>query len=236
MDITSNYILASLEVHAHCKWSHSQIEGSHNLPTVLTLMQILAVITNCTFSNNSGSVSSVISIFPNNIDRTFITSSTIADNNMTGITLIDTGARFIGRNVIQNNRNTEGAGIKLAQQNAYIEVDGELFLVNNTADFQRGGAMFLSIIPLIHIGLEFNCSIRFISDNSSVTFSGNRAGKGGSDIYNTMLINCYYMYNFPWIWKTCRTPKDTTSWYFDTPYLKKHLHFSNTDRLSVYVL
>ena len=39
---------------------------------------------------------------------------------MTGITLIDTGVRFIGRNVIQNNRNTEGAGIKLVQQNAYI--------------------------------------------------------------------------------------------------------------------
>ena len=26
--------------------------------------------------------------------------------------------------------------------------------------------------------------------------------------------------------------QNTTSWYFDTPYLKKHLHFSNTDRLS----
>ena len=76
--------------------------------------------------------------------------------------------------MIQNNRNTDGAGIKLAQQNAYIEVDGELFLVNNTADL-RGGAIYVSIIPPIDIGLVFNCSIRFISDNSSVTFSGNRA-------------------------------------------------------------
>ena len=125
---------------------------------------------------------------------------------MTGITLIETGVRFIGRNVIQNNRNTEGAGIKLVQQNAYIEVDGELFLVNNTADFQ-GGAIFVLIIPLIHIRLHLKCSIRFISDSSSVTFSGNRAGKGGSDIYNAMLIKCYYMYNSHGFGKTCRTPK-----------------------------
>ena len=207
----------------------SQLEGSHNLQTVISLRQILAVIINCTFSNNSGS-DSVILIFPSNIDRTFITSSIIADNNMTGITLIDTGARFIGRNVIQNNRNTHGAGIKLVQQNAYIEVDGELFLVNNTADFQ-GGAIFVSIIPLIHTRLVLNCSIQFISENSSVTFSGNRAGKGGSDIYNAMLINCYYMYNSHRLGKHVGH-RNTISWYFDTPHLKKHLHFSNTDRLS----
>ena len=204
---------------------NSQLEGSRKLPTVLTLNQILSDITNCTFSNNSGS-DSVILIFPNNIDSTFITSSIIADNNMTGITLIETGVRFIGRNVIQNNRNTEGAGIKLVQQNAYIEVDGELFLVNNTADFQ-GGAIFVLIIPLIHIRLHLKCSIRFISDSSSVTFSGNRAGKGGSDIYNAMLIKCHNSHGLV----KHVGPKNTTSWYFDTP-LKKHLHFSNTDRLS----
>ena len=207
----------------------SQLEGSHNLKTVISLRQILAVITNCTFSNNSGS-DSVISIFPSNIDHTRITSSIIADNNMTGITLINTGVRFIGRNVIQNNRNTEGAGIKLVQHNAYIEVDGELFLVNNTADL-RGGAILVSIIPPIDIGgLAFDCSIRFISDNSSVTFSGNRAGKGGSDIYNAMLINCYYMYNSHGFVKHVGHPKQI-SWYFDTR-LMKYLHFSNTDQLS----
>ena len=206
----------------------SQLEGSHNLPTVITLKQILANITNCTFSNNSGS-DSVISIFPNNIDRTFITSSIIADNNMTGITLIDTGVRFIGRNVIQNNRNTEGAGIKLVQQNAYIEVDGELFLVNNTAD-SRGGAIHASIVPQDYHRLVLDCSIRFISDNSSVTFSGNRAGKGGSDIYNARLINCYYMHNSHGFSKQVGQ-RNTTSWYFDTSVVK-YLHFSNTDRLS----
>ena len=208
---------------------NSQFEGSHSLPTVLTLNQILADITNCTFSNNSGS-DSVITIFPNINDRTFITSSIIADNSMTGISLIDTGVRFIGRNVIQNNRNTDGAGIKLAQQNAYIEVDGELFLVNNTADL-RGGAIYVSIIPPIDIGLVFNCSIRFISDNSSVTFSGNRAGKGGSDIYNAMLINCYYMYNSHGLVKHVGRGSKQISWYFDTR-LMKYLHFSNTDQLS----
>ena len=203
----------------------SQLEGSRKLQTVTTINQILANITNCTFSNNSGS-DSVISIFPSNIDHTLITSSIITDNNMTGITLIDTGVRFIGRNVIQNNRHTEGAGIKLVQQNAYIEVDGELFLVNNTADL-RGGAILVSIIPLIYIRLPLNCSIQFISDNSSVTFSGNRAGKGGSDIYNAMLSNCYNSRKFV----KHLGHRNTTSWYFHTR-LKKQLHFSNTDQLS----
>ena len=43
--------------------------------------------------------------------------------------------------MIRNNRNTEGAGISLIHY-ADIEVDGELFLVNNTAE-TRGGAILL---------------------------------------------------------------------------------------------
>ena len=61
---------------------------------------------------------------------------------MNGITLVRTNARFIGRNVIQNNKHTEGAGIILKQY-AYIEVDGELILVNNTVLLQ-GGAIFMT--------------------------------------------------------------------------------------------
>ena len=144
---------------------------------------------------------------------------------MTGITLIDTGARFIGCNVIRNNRNTEGAGISLIHY-ADIEVDGELFLVNNTAE-TRGGAILLEQ-PLWPLQYERPlCSLNFVSNNSSVAFSGNRAGKGGSDIYNAILVNC--IYNGKYI-RHVGEP-DKISWYFDTP-LKKHFHFSNTDRLS----
>ena len=85
----------------------------------------------------------------------------------------------------------------------------------------------MSIIPLIYIRLPLNCSIQFISDNSSVTFSGNRAGKGGSDIYNAMLSNCYNFHVFV----KHLGHRNTTSRYFHTR-LKKHLHFSNTDQLS----
>ena len=51
---------------------------------------------------------------------------------MTGITLIETSAKFSGHNVIQNNRNNgrnlEGAGIVTLFLPAFIEVDGELLL------------------------------------------------------------------------------------------------------------
>ena len=207
---------------------NSQFKDGYKLQTVFSLNQVVASITNCTFSNNSG-WGSVISIFPNIRDRTLITSSTISNNDMTGIALVDTGVRFVGCNVIQNNRHTDGGGISLAQPKAYIEVDGELFLVNNTAE-TRGGALFVPTIPPMDIGLSFNCSIRFISDNSSVTFSGNRAGKGGSDIYNALLINCYYMYNDHSFGRHVGHPKQI-SYYFNTR-LAKYLHFYDTDQLS----
>ena len=34
---------------------------------------------------------------------------------MTGITIIESSVKFIGHNVIQNNRNTRGAGIVLSK-------------------------------------------------------------------------------------------------------------------------
>ena len=48
-------------------------------------------------------------------------NSLISDNNMTGITIVGKYniVEFIGRNVIQNNRNTEGAGIRLLS-NVYM--------------------------------------------------------------------------------------------------------------------
>ena len=207
----------------------SQFEGSHNMyKSIIHLNQARTAITNCTFSNNTGT-GSVISIFQTHFDRTFITSSTISDNSMTGIYLFGTNARFIGRNVIQNNRNTEGAGIKLAQY-AYIEVDGELFLVNNTAGLQ-GGALFMVqrsvFAPSDYFKVHRVCSVNFLTSSSSVTFSGNRAGKGGSDMYNAILVNCdcngKHISNIG--------HRHTASWYFGTP-LMKHFHFSNTDQLS----
>ena len=62
---------------------------------------------------------------------------------MTGITLIETSATFSGRNVIQNNRNTQGAGITLLYE-AYIQIDGELLLYNNTADEHGGGILVIT--------------------------------------------------------------------------------------------
>ena len=108
-----------------------QFERCSNVPVIVRLItQPLNIITNCTFSNNTGG-HSVITAGPGRI-YIVVKSSIISDNNMTGITLDSTNLKFIGRNVIQNNRNTEGAGIILLLP-AYIQTDGELILYNITS-------------------------------------------------------------------------------------------------------
>ena len=111
---------------------------------------------------------------------------------MTGITFVDNGViYFRGRNVIQNNSNTEGAGIIL-QNTAEIIIQGELLLYNNTAD-KHGGAILVKQ-PLFYSQDQFMQSplmyTKFFDNSSSVTFSGNRAGKGGSDMYGAILMGC----------------------------------------------
>ena len=59
---------------------------------------------------------------------------------MTGITLLETVASFVGHNLIQNNINKAGAGITLLY-NAFIEIEGKLLLYNNTAE-KHGGAIY----------------------------------------------------------------------------------------------
>ena len=142
---------------------------------------------------------------------------------MTGITLVRADVKFNGRNVIQNNRNIKGAGINL-QGNAHrILIDGELILYNNTAD-KQGGAI-LVMPPQVYIS-KLQCTLYFNDNSSLVIFSGNRAGKGGSDTYGATLINCHGKVFIPHVGQS-----NEISWYFDTP-LVKHFNFSNIDRLS----
>ena len=135
--------------------------------------------------------------------------------------------------MIQNNRNTEGAGITLFLP-AFIEVDGELLLHNNIAD-KHGGAILVKQplllasqqLLLIYENILFTISPCTLMPASSVKLSGNKAGKGGSDMYGAILMGCDSDDSYvPHVGHT-----NETSWYFDTP-LMKHLHFSNTDRLS----
>ena len=207
--------------------------GSSKVPSIVYLFQVQVDITNSIFSNNTSDTNgrSVITLHQTGF-RNVIHSCTISDNNMTGITLIETSAKFSGHNVIQNNRNTEGAGITLFFP-AFIEFDSELLLHNNTAD-KHGGAilvkqpLFLASQQLLMIyeNVLFKrspCTLMPADNSSSVKLSGNKAGKGGSDIYGAILMACN---NVPHVGHT-----NETSWYFDTP-LRKHFHFSNTDRLS----
>ena len=118
-----------------------QFERCKNVSVIVYLKnQHLTIITNCIFSKNTGDHSVIYST-----SNIFLNSSIISDNNMTGITLdpADKLIKFIGRNVIQNNRNTEGAGITLVLP-AHIQIDGELILYNNTAD-EHGGAILMKI-------------------------------------------------------------------------------------------
>ena len=208
--------------------NNCQFEGSQSVGAILYLYLTRdTVITNCIFSNNTGGHSVIV--IDHNTEYYFsaiITNSSISDNNMTGITITNSGfVLFKGRIVIQNNKNTEGAGITLSS-NAHIVVQGELLLYNNTAH-KHGGAILVKQ-PSINLIKQTDCSISIGREfSNSVTFSGNRAGKGGSDMYGAILMGCDDFLGYvPHVGQS-----NETSWYFDTP-LMKQLHFSNTDRLS----
>ena len=203
-----------------------QFERCNNVSVIIYLIsQPLMIITNCTFSNNTGGRSVITNWSGTN--TIVVNSSIISDNNMTGITLDSAILKFIGRNVIQNNRNTEGAGIILVLP-SYIQIDGELILYNNTAD-KHGGAILVKQPPLQKSLKQASpyCTLCLKEPSSSVTFTANRAGKGGSDMYGAILMGCDNVGSLvPHVGQS-----NETSWYLDTP-LMKHLNFSNTDRLS----
>ena len=218
---------------------HSQFENSYNLPSVLLIMRIssnlegISKIINCTFFKNYNG-KSVVTIY--NTNGIFVNSS-ISDNNMTGITAIESDIQFHGHNVIQNNRYTEGAGITLVLPGV-ITVSGELYLLNNTAE-HRGGAIL--VMPLqklssLHTHNAGFCTFSFenpdnVSKNSSfglINFVGNKAGSGGADIYGATMIDCKTQGN---VYVMPIGNHNETSWYFNTP-LVKHFHFITAEKLS----
>ena len=207
--------------------SNSRFHGCYNLPSVLLVTSNLyTAITNSIFFNNTNG-RSVITFYKS---QSYITNSIISDNSMAGITALRCGIDFHGRNVIQNNRHTEGAGITLFLPGIITTYD-KLYLLNNTA-VNHGGAIL--VIPVSKpFTLHYNyivtkCSFDFSMD-SSISFSGNTAGKGGDNVYGATLINCeahfgnkapYYV-----------GQRNETSYYFDSPLLK-YFHIADTDRLS----
>ena len=197
-----------------------QFESSHNVSVILYVVEAHTHIANCIFSNNTGG-NSVIVFYKAALSG--FENCVISNNNMTGITLIASKAQFFDQNVIQNNRNTEGAGITLSMQ-ASFEVYGELCLYNNIAD-ERGGAIFLqSLIHALDHRTECTISVKY---HGTINFSGNRARKGGSDMYGAVLMGCDSIRgHVPHVGQP-----NETSWYFDTP-LSQDFHFTNTDRLS----
>ena len=213
--------------------TNCQFERSDSKKAILYVKDTNILITNCTFSNNTGDYS-VIAI-DNRSEQYYrinILDSTISHNNMTGVTIASCSiksnellAHFRGHNVIQNNRNAEGAGIKMKSR-AQIVVSGVLMLYNNTAD-KHGGAILVKH-PFFSLQRQYMCTFSFDDTSSSVIFSGNRAGQGGSDMYGAILMGCRNgdRSYIPYIGHP-----NETSWYLDSP-LMKHLHFSNNDRLS----
>ena len=203
-----------------------QIEGCQNAPNILQIVQTETLIANSRFFNNTSKVEqdkSVIKFYK--CKDITISNSTISDNNMTGITLIESNIRFSGVNVIQKNRNSEGAGIYLQSALSHIKVDGKLMLYNNTAD-KQGGAIL--VMKSRVNDLKSQCTLNLVENSSLVIFSGNRAGQGGSDIYGAIMNNCY---RYDKVFIPHVGQPNETSWYFNTP-LKKHFRFSNTDTLS----
>ena len=203
-----------------------------------------SVLRNCSFLNNSGN--SAITIYNS---KCSLCDSTISNNNMTAITIIQSEIVYIrGSVVIQNNRYKEGAGITILLPGKIV-VDGQLYMYNNTATEHGGAILVLSRQPLVtqveiatshtaHTSYT-SCTLAFFSDKfGKVIFSGNKAKKGGSDIYGAKLMNCIMNPNSG-ISRSFYDPikpigyPNETSWYFDIPNkIMNHLNFSNTDRLS----
>ena len=198
-----------------------------NLPSVLLVNSNVYInIKNSFFFNNTNG-RSVITFYESNSD---ITNSIISDNSMAGITALRCKIDFHGRNVIQNNIHTEGAGITLILPGIITTYD-ELYLLNNTA-VSHGGAIL--VIPVskpftlhYHKNIVKQCSFDFFND-SSIFFSGNTAGRGGDNVYGATLINCEapICNKAPYVGQ-----RNETSYYFDSPLLK-YFHIADTDRLS----
>ena len=219
------------------------IERSQSGTALLHVRSTVYLINNCTFSNNSGNQSVIRIHRSQSIDLEcpwenitthcgVISNCLISDNNMTGIVILKSSDDifFAGRNVIQNNRNTQGAGIAL-MSSVRIIVYGELLLYNNTAD-KHGGAILVMHTPFNSKLPSSYCTISLFGASSSVIFSGNRAGQGGSDMYGAILMGCCANYDNLKLHIISHVGhSNETSWYFETPIMK-YLKFSNTDRLS----
>ena len=211
-----------------------QFENCHNLSANIVVLYDVpeTEIKNCTFSKNTNGLS-VIKVLKGSYNIT-IKSSIISDNNMTGLAIFASSVIFSGRNVIQNNSASYGAGIVLSEP-AYIVVHGELLMSNNTADKQGGAIYAIELIPIDRT--MHPCSIYFDNNSSLMMLSGNRAREGGSDMYGVKLMGCEnYIINKHLQPQSVQHIqheglRNETSWYFDTP-LRKYLNFSRTDRLS----
>ena len=205
--------------------SNTLFHGCYNLPSVLLVLKQFVTIKNSIFFNNTNG-RSVITFYESN---SCITDSIISDNSMAGITAIRCSIDFHGRNVIQNNRYTEGAGITLISPGVITTYD-KLYFLNNTA-INHGGAIL--VIPVSDIftlhdeSIDTHCSFDFFID-SSISFSGNTAGRGGDNVYGATLINCEAVIanKAPYIGR-----RNETSYYFDSRLLK-YFHIADTDRLS----
>lgn len=207
-----------------CRFTHNIVSN-----TVLTLaISSMVEIVSSIFSNNSNGLAVIASLFerPLNIS---IENSTISDNNMTGVMIVGgTIVRFRGYNVIQRNKNIQGAGITMFQS-SYMIVEGTLAMYNNMADGIGGAIMQRSqFIPSIK-GVLAPCTVMFKGNSSKIILSGNRAAKSGSDMYGVLLVYCNKqpesLLKYNYIEKITNT-----SGYFQAP--SEHLQFSNTDRIS----
>ena len=237
----ANIRVAGLVINCYGLWmNNSQIVNSHNVHIVFRLSHSgWNFFTNCTFSNNTGG-RAVISIYePQDCFTNIFINCTVSDNSMSGISLFGTAAKFVGRNVIQNNHYTYGAGIILSQP-SFIAVDGELIIRNNIADKHGGGILVKQTVLSIQNYVIPSCSLRFIGNYSLIFFSGNRAGQGGGDMYNAQLMGCNCLglrrIRYPFLaphyqFVSHVGQPNETSWYFSNRFMN-YIYFNDTDRIS----
>ena len=161
------------------------------------LFRNISVINN--FANGTGATGIVTIAGPAmlNID------SCLFDNNngVTVLQLSDVDLHFLGNTTISNNTGISGGAMVLSNTTMWLNNGTHIRFINNTASEVGGAILVTSEVPLSVYASQLNyppCFYQLTSeplDNKtlpvSVTFSGNKARRGGDDIYGAALqSNC----------------------------------------------
>ncbi|XP_064386650.1 uncharacterized protein LOC135335166 [Halichondria panicea] len=174
---------------------HTQVLGSGNHSVVFQNVSVIDNLARETFA-----VGNVIFIGP----ATVTIENCMFDNNtgVSALVLAHVQLYFTGETIFSNNTGVSGGAIQMSNTTMWLDISTHIRFINNTAS-EVGGA--ITITPEVQLALyasligyppcfyQLTFDLTEPLDNQtlpvSVTFSGNKARRGGDDIYGAGLQN-----------------------------------------------